>query len=184
VEVRHYLHDTAGSLSLVFDLSITHDRICSSCHVQQNGLLLHPQDLDAPLGLAALRKMNNYRQQYADNQNTSFLPSIMTTSSRMHGEFLRLLFLQAHRETTAHFNTTGLPPQQNRSDKAFLFKRAAFYMGLKSKVGLVTANTLALRISLNIQGCSVVAPRLHVPSRAPLLLPLLLSHNLPLPRVH
>ena len=26
----------------------------------------------------------------------------------MHGEFLRLLFLQAHRETTAHFIATGL----------------------------------------------------------------------------
>ena len=59
----------------------------------------------------------------------------MTTSSRMHGEFLRLLFLQAHRETTAHFLATGLPSQQNRSDNEFRFKRAAFYMGLKSKVG-------------------------------------------------
>jgi len=42
----------------------------------------------------------------------------------------------------------------------------------------------APRINLNIQGCSVVAPSLHAPSRAPLLLPLLLSHNIPLPRVH
>ena len=33
---RSYLRDTLGSLSLVFDLSITHDRICSSCHVHQN----------------------------------------------------------------------------------------------------------------------------------------------------
>ncbi len=65
--------------------------------------LSHPQDLDAPLRLAAQRKINSYRQHYADNQNISFLPAIMTTSSRMHGEFLRLLFLQAHRETTAHF---------------------------------------------------------------------------------
>jgi hypothetical protein len=109
VEVRHYLHDTTGSRRLVFDLSITHDRIGSSCHVQQNGLLSHPQDLDAPLRLAAQRKINSYRQQYADNQNISFLPAIMTTSSRMHGDFLRLLFLQAHRETTANFNATGLP---------------------------------------------------------------------------
>ena len=108
----------------------------------------------------------------------------MTTSSRMHGEFLRLLFLQAHRETTAHFYATGLPSQQNRSDNAFRFKRAAFYMGLESKVGLVAAKAPALRINLNIQGCSVVAPSLHAPSRAPLLLPLLLSHNIPLPRVH
>ena len=97
----------------------------------------------------------------------------------MHGEFLRLLFLQAHRETTAHFLATGLPSQQNRSDNAFRFKRAAFYMGLKSKVGLVAAKASALRINLNIQGCSIVAPSLHAPSRAPLLLPLLLSHNIP-----
>jgi hypothetical protein len=150
--------------------------------VQQNGLLSHPQDLDSPLRLAAQRKVNSYRQQYADNQNISFLPAIMTTSSRMHGEFLRLLFLQAHRGTTAHFIATGLPSQQNRSDNAFRFKGAAFYMGLKSKVGLVSAKALALR--LNIQGCSIVPHPLHAPSRAPLLLPLLLSHNIPLPRVH
>ena len=42
----------------------------------------------------------------------------------------------------------------------------------------------ALRINLNIQGCNIVAPPLHAPSRAPLLLPLLLSRNIPLPRVH
>jgi hypothetical protein len=108
----------------------------------------------------------------------------MTTSFRMHGEFLRLLFLQAPRETTAHFNATGLPPQQNRSDNSFRFKRAAFYMGLKSKVGLVTSKASALRINLNIQGGNVVAPPLHAPSHARLLLPLLLSHNIPLSRVH
>ena len=88
---------------------------------------MHHEDLDVPLRLAAQRKVNSYRQQYADNQNISFLPAIMTTSSRMHGEFLRLLFLQAHRETTAHLIATGLPSQQNRSDNAFRFKRAAFY---------------------------------------------------------
>ena len=97
----------------VLDLSITHDRIGSSGHVQQNGLLSHPQDHDAPLRLAVLREVSSYRQQYADNQNISFLPAIMTTSSCIHGEFLRLLFLQAHRETTAHFIATGLPSQQN-----------------------------------------------------------------------
>jgi hypothetical protein len=104
---QHHL-STTGSRSLVFDLSITHDRIGSSCHVQQNGLLSHPRDLDAPLLLAAQRKVNSYRQQHVNNQNTSFLPAIVTTSSCMHGEFLRLLFLQAHRKTTSHFHATGL----------------------------------------------------------------------------
>jgi hypothetical protein len=36
VEIKSYLQDAAGHRSLVFDLSITHDRIGSSCHVQQN----------------------------------------------------------------------------------------------------------------------------------------------------
>jgi hypothetical protein len=101
----------------------------------------------------------------------------------MHGEFLRLLFLQAHRETEAHFTAAGMSSQRNQSD-SFRFKRAAFYNGLKSKVGLAAAKAAALRVNLNVQGCGLVSPPMHAPSRTPLLLPLLLSHNLPTPRVH
>jgi hypothetical protein len=181
VELRSYLQ--AGRRSLVFDLSMTHDRFGSSSHVQQNGLLSHPQDLDAPLRVAAQRIINSYRQQYADNQNISFFPAIVSTRTRMHGEFLRLLFLQAHRETEAHFTAAGMSSQRNQSD-SFRFKRAAFYQSLKSTVGLAAAKAAALRINLNIEGCGIVAAPVHAPSRAPLLPPLLLSHNLPLPRVH
>ena len=128
-------------------------------------------------------KTNGYRQQYAGNQNISFLPAIVSPSTRVHGEFLRLLFLQAHRETEANFIATGMPSQRNQSD-SFHFKRAAFYQSLKSKVGLAAAKAEALRINLHVVGCGIVAAPVHAPSRAPLLLPLLLSHNLPLPRVH
>ena len=166
----------------MFDLSIAHDRFGSSSHVQQNGCLSHPQDLDAPLRIAAQRKIAAYQQQYADN-NISFLPAIVSTSTRMHGEFLRLLFLQAHRETEAHFIATGMS-SQNIHPEALRFKRAAFYNGLKSTVGLAAAKAAALRVNLNVQGCGIVAPPMHAPSRTPLLPPLLLSHNLPLPRVH
>jgi hypothetical protein len=154
--------------------------------VQQNGLLTHQQDLDGPLRGAAQRKIAAYRQQYADNQNISFLPAIVSTSTRMHGEFLRLLFLQAHRsyrETEAHFTASGMSSQTNNSE-VLRFKRAAFYNGLKSKDGLAAAKAAALRINLNVQGCGIVATPMHAPSRTPLLLPLLLSHNLPTPRVH
>jgi hypothetical protein len=64
------------------------------------------------------------------------------------------------------------------------FKRAAFYNGLKSKVGLAAAKAAALRINLNVQGCGIVATPMHAPSRTPLLLPLLLSHNLLILHVH
>jgi hypothetical protein len=106
--------------------------------------------------VAAQRKTNAYRQTYDDNQNISFLPAIMSTSNHIHGEFLRLLFLQAHRETEAHFTVAGMPSQRNQSE-SFRFKRAAFYQGLKSKVGLAAAKAAALRINLNVQGCSIVS---------------------------
>jgi len=73
--------------------------------------------------------------------------------------------------------------QQNINPEALRFKRAAFYNSLKSKVGLAAAKAAALRINLNVHGCSIVAPPVHAPSRTPLLLPLLLSHNLPTPGV-
>jgi hypothetical protein len=149
VELRQYLRDQAGSRSLVFDLSITQERFWSSSHPQQNGRLTHPQDIEAPLHIAAQCKINSYRQQYADNQNISFLPAILSTSTRMHGEFLRLLFLQAHRETEAHFTATGMPSQRNQSD-SFLFRRVAILQSLKSKVGLAAAKAAALRINLNV----------------------------------
>jgi hypothetical protein len=77
----------------------------------------------------------------------------------------------------------GMPSQRNQSE-SFRFKRASFYQGLKSKVGLAAAKAAALRINLNVQGGNIVAAPIHAPSRTSLLLPLLLSHNLPLPRVH
>ena len=70
---------------------------------------------------------------------------------------MRLLSLQAHRETEAHFNATGMPSQQHNWE-SFKFRRAAFYQNLKSKVGLAAAKAEALRINLNIEGCGVVAP--------------------------
>jgi hypothetical protein len=66
----------------------------------------------------------------------------------MHGEFFRLLFLQAHLETEAHFTATGMPSQRNQSDSC-RYKRAAFYQSLKSKVGLAAAKAAALMVNLN-----------------------------------
>lgn len=56
VEILNYLQDAAGSRNLVFDLAVTHDRYGSSAQPHHNGLLTHPQDLDAPLHVAARKK--------------------------------------------------------------------------------------------------------------------------------
>jgi hypothetical protein len=44
---------------------------------------------------------------------------------------------------------------------SFRYRRAAFYSGLKSKVGLIAAKTAALRVNMNTDGCLLAS---HVAS--------------------
>ncbi len=75
---------------------------------------------------------------------------------RLDGEFVRLLFLQAHRETDHFLAASGVQLAQTN----FHFRRAAFSTQLKSKVGNIFAKAAALRIVLNIDG-TPIASRSH-----------------------
>ena len=87
------------------------------------------------------------------------MPAIASTSGRLHSEFVRLLFLQAHRETDRFFAASGVQhAQPNRGQ--FHYKRAAVFSQLKAKAGLVLAKAAALRITLNIDGAPI-ASRSH-----------------------
>jgi hypothetical protein len=84
------------------------------------------------------------------------MPAIASTSGRLHSEFVRLLFLQAHRETDRFFATSGVQSAQSDRDQ-FHFHRAAFSHQLKTKVGLALVKAAALRINLNIDGASIAS---------------------------
>jgi hypothetical protein len=87
---------------------------------------------------------------------------IVSTSGRLHSEFVRLLFLQAHRETDRFFATSGvLSPQSDRG--FFHYLRAAFSTHLKSKVGLTLDKVTALRITFNLDGVPITS-RTHTHS--------------------
>ena len=81
----------------------------------------------------------------------------------MHGEFFRLLFLQAHRETEAYFAFMGTPAQPDQDQ--FRFRRAAFYSSLKSKVGLIAAKAAALRVHIesrmHTDSCPIASHAVH-----------------------
>ena len=87
------------------------------------------------------------------------MPAIASTSGRLHSEFVRLLFLQAHRETDRFFAASGVQLSQHGRGQ-FHFRRAAFSSQLKSKVGNILVKATALRIILNIDGAPV-ASRSH-----------------------
>ncbi len=86
----------------------------------------------------------------------SFTPAIASTSGRLHSEFVRLLFLQDHRETDRFFEVSGVLSTQ--SDRGFYhLRRAAVSVQVKSKVGLALAKVEPFRITLNLDGTPIIS---------------------------
>jgi hypothetical protein len=92
----------------------------------------------------------------SSSDTVSFMPSIVSTSGRLHSEFVRLLFLQAHRETDRFFAVSGV--QLGQTDRGqFHFRRTAFLSQFKSRIVLSLAQAAALRITLNLDGAPITS---------------------------
>jgi hypothetical protein len=105
IELTGYLANETAPVPLVLDLRISHDRVGSSTDPDLNGHLKYPNNLDQSLNDAAADKIRKYRADYNNRPPSvvSFMPAIASTSGRLHSEFVRLLFLQVHRETDRFF---------------------------------------------------------------------------------
>jgi hypothetical protein len=148
IELADYLANATGPVPLVLDLRIAHDRFGSSSDPSLNGHLHYPNDIDESLNEAADDKIRKYRADYHNNppRTVSFMPAISSTSGGLHSEFIRLLFLQTHRETDRFFTASGVQlAQQNRG--LFHFHRAAFSANLKAKKSAAPSSRLQLYVS-------------------------------------
>ena len=105
-----YLPNESGPVPLVLDLRIDHDRFGSSSDPSINGHLHYPNDVDRSLNEATTNKIRKYRDDYTNipPNGISFMCAIASTSGRLHSEFVRLLFLQDHRETDRFFADSGV----------------------------------------------------------------------------
>jgi hypothetical protein len=134
---------------------------------------------------AAAEKIRKYRADYNNRTPSAvlFMPAIASTSGRLHGEFVRLLFLQAHRETDRFFADSGVQPAQTQRGM-FHFRRVAFAQQLKGKVGLALAKAAALHINLNLDGEPIASKSHTHPSHSQTsrLLTSSLSLGVPVPR--
>ena len=110
IELAGYLLNATEPVSWVLDLRITHDRFGGSSDPSLNGHLHYPNDIDRSLNEAVSDKIRKYRADYNNNPPNaiSFISVIASTSGRIHSEFVRLLFLQAHRETDRFFAASGV----------------------------------------------------------------------------
>jgi hypothetical protein len=93
------------------------DRFGSSSDPSLDGHLHSPNDIDRSINEAVVHTIRKYRVDYNNNPPSavSFIPTIPSTSGRLHSEFIRLLFLQTHRETDRFFAASGVQlAQTNR----------------------------------------------------------------------
>ena len=117
------------------DFTMTHDLFGRS-NLHTNGKLTHslrstgaPQP-DGALNNAARVKKNHYRQKYAELPEPVVFMSVKTsTSGRINEEFLLLMFLYVHRDTSV------LSGELTEELTPFHFIRAPYLINLKGSIG-------------------------------------------------
>ena len=111
------------------DLRIDHDRVGSIDDPTLNGHLRYPNNLDRSRNETVTDKVRKYRTDYNNNPPNviSFMTDIDSTSGRLHNEFIKLLFLQVHRETDRFFFIFRSSASANRSWNLPLPTRGFFF---------------------------------------------------------
>ena len=100
-------------------------------------------ELDGVLRAVTRKKILHYHQLYIDRpEPIAFMPVSVDTSGRIYDDFLRLLFLHAHREASA------LPNEIPEESGQFCFLRVACLANIKGSVGLILAKASVMRISI------------------------------------
>jgi len=185
IELAGYLANVAGPVPSVLDLRIAHERSGSSSDPSINGRLHYPNDVDRSLNEAAADKLENIALTVITIRPTlSPLCLLMLGRlGRLHSEFVRLLFLRAHRETDRFLAASGVQLAQHDRGQ-FHYRLSSFSSHLKYRVGNILAKAAALRINLNIDGAPL-ASRSHTHpshSQTSRLLTSSLSLGVPVPR--
>ena len=158
----------AVKLDLLIDVALIRD-FSGNClgDARRNGQLRY-DDPDLFLNNAASAKVQKYREDYsASDVNKAFLPALLSTSSLIHGEFLRLLYIFAHRQTVKFFETIGEEP----SNEVFTWCRAAYFFQNRVAIGLAWAQATALRTHVAPHIARRLLPPLSSALQDPLLFP-------------
>jgi hypothetical protein len=158
IELPGYLANATGQVSLVLDLLIGNEGWGSSSDPTLNGNLHSPNDIDMSLTESDDDKIRKYHTDYNNNppNGISFMSTIPSTSRRLHSDFVRLLFLQTHRETDRFFAASGVQLAQTNSG-LFHFLRSLFSFQLRTKVGSTLVKSACLRVNLNLDGTPITS---------------------------
>ena len=87
----------------------------------------------------AQEKINKYRAGYAATDvRRAFLPAVVSTSGRIHGDLLRLLYLLADNKTKRHFR--DLDEAIDDDSQAYCWRRSGFFWRMRASLDEVPAS--------------------------------------------
>ena len=91
----------------------------------------------------AQEKIDKYRDGYAAlDVRRAFLPAVVSTSGRIHGDLLRLLYLLADNKTKRHFRDRHEVIDDD--SEAYCWRRSGFFWRMRASLGLACAQATTL----------------------------------------
>jgi hypothetical protein len=145
----------AGQTDLLVDVTVRHNFKGTGHNGQTQGQLRNPDNPDHILESAAADKIRNYRDTYRRNRHVAFLPACMSTSGRIHGELLRLIFFISNKQAEDYFEALGYHPHSQE----FCHRRGVFFQQNRGTIGMACAQSVALRGAPTTARRHVAAPR-------------------------
>ena len=125
---------------------------------QIKGLII-VADVNAAIDAAVKEKIDNYQHDY-NARNYFFLPAVMTTSGRISGDFLRLLYILSHLQAANYFTRMDI---LDPSPQAYKQRRGTFFYYNRAAMGVSCAQATAMRIDIAPHKRPRKKPPHHVP---------------------
>jgi hypothetical protein len=151
----------ARNIDLLVDITLRHDFVGAGHNGLNQGQLRNPDHPDKLLDSAAADKIRHYRAPYRQNRHVAFLPACMTTSGRIHGEFLRLIYFISNKQALDYFEALGYDAHKEE----FCHRRGVFFHNHRCTLGMACAQAVAMRGAPSAARRLVAAPRNQPPFR-------------------
>jgi len=145
----------AGKTDLLLDVTLRHPFIGAGRSGHTQGQLLNPDNPDQILENAAADKIRNYRDPYQRNRQVAFLQACMSTSGRILGELLCLLFFLSNKQADDYFEVLGY--QEHKEE--FCHSSCVFFHRNWCTIGMACAQAVAMRVDPTTARRHVPVPR-------------------------
>jgi hypothetical protein len=133
--------NVAGTSDIIIGVAVVHEFHGSVGQADRHSQLRHPNPDKVLIDKAVTKAQGNeYHRDYLHNHNKAFLPLIMSTSGRLHGEFVRLLYILAHRRAVRFFEALGYEPCYEELCQ----RRRSYFFQHRARIGLAGAQAVAL----------------------------------------